>query len=184
MFSFLLGSMHPYLVVPLWVLVSFCRLSLHWFTSGLFANSLPLCVLYFSATSRFHNESYVSHVSPLYRKVMKLLGEASPALINVMALYVYFFIEFHNCFQLAPFFVTVIFQISTFSDRWSFFQCAELSKCVYVYIVVVFFLSARCVMFFVHGHFIFVALSPFFCTRSSDVWRGNFLHNFLFFFFF
>jgi hypothetical protein len=31
-FSFLLGSTHPYLVVPSWVLVIFYRLSLHWFT--------------------------------------------------------------------------------------------------------------------------------------------------------
>jgi hypothetical protein len=49
-------------------------------------NSLPLCVLYFSATSRFHNGSYVACVSPLYRQVMKLLGEVSPNFINVMVL--------------------------------------------------------------------------------------------------
>jgi hypothetical protein len=56
--------------------------------SRLFANSLPLYVIYFSATSRFPNESYVSRVSPLYRQVMKLLREYYPTLISLMVLYV------------------------------------------------------------------------------------------------
>jgi hypothetical protein len=105
-------------------------------------NTLRLCVLYFSTTSRFHNESY-SRVSPLYRQFLKLLGEVSPYLINLMALYIYFCIEFHNFYQLAPFFCSChILNFRLSSDRWSFFQCTEFSKCAVCRVVVEIFFSS------------------------------------------
>jgi hypothetical protein len=65
----------------------------------------PVSIHFGSACSislQFHNGSYVAHVPPLYSQVLKLLEVACPTLINVMALYSYFCIEFYNYCQLAP----------------------------------------------------------------------------------
>jgi hypothetical protein len=116
-------------------------LSIHNFTISVIMPTFPLCI-----------EGVIN--------AMKLLGEASLAMINSMRFLAYILFNFINVANWRLFSVTAIFH---FFDRWPIFQCAELCECImyfccYFFVVHGFFLSIAHMM---HTRiFFFIVLSP------------------------